>query len=39
MIGKSMEIIPQGTIHLKLGEEHYQWYVTRYVTACVCLTD
>ncbi|KAI0824172.1 Oxysterol-binding protein-domain-containing protein [Trametes gibbosa] len=23
--GKSMEIIPQGTIHLKLGEEHFQW--------------
>ncbi|OBZ78759.1 Oxysterol-binding protein-related protein 3 [Grifola frondosa] len=23
--GKSMEIIPQGTIHLKFGEEHYQW--------------
>ncbi|TBU64886.1 Oxysterol-binding protein-domain-containing protein [Dichomitus squalens] len=23
--GKSMEIIPQGTIHLKLREEHYEW--------------
>ncbi|KAI0639227.1 Oxysterol-binding protein-domain-containing protein [Trametes polyzona] len=23
--GKSMEIIPQGTIHLKLGEERFQW--------------
>ena len=22
-----MEIIPQGTIHLKLGDEHYEWYV------------
>ena len=25
LIGKSMEIIPQGTIHLKLGDEHYEW--------------
>ena len=24
--GKSMEIIPQGTIHLKLGDDHYEWY-------------
>ncbi|KAH9944530.1 Oxysterol-binding protein-domain-containing protein [Epithele typhae] len=23
--GKSMEIIPQGTIHLNLGNEHYEW--------------
>ncbi|KAI0735357.1 Oxysterol-binding protein-domain-containing protein [Earliella scabrosa] len=23
--GKSMEIIPQGTIHLKLGDDHYEW--------------
>ncbi|KAI0374348.1 hypothetical protein BV20DRAFT_961492 [Pilatotrama ljubarskyi] len=23
--GKSMEIIPQGTLHLKLGEEHFEW--------------
>ncbi|KAI0651676.1 Oxysterol-binding protein-domain-containing protein [Trametes meyenii] len=23
--GKSMEVIPQGTIHLKLGEDHYEW--------------
>ncbi|KAI0936144.1 hypothetical protein AcW1_000457 [Taiwanofungus camphoratus] len=23
--GKSLEIIPQGTIHLKIGNEHYQW--------------
>ncbi|OCH96631.1 hypothetical protein OBBRIDRAFT_743469 [Obba rivulosa] len=23
--GKSLEVIPQGTIHLKLGAEHYQW--------------
>ncbi|KAI8995464.1 Oxysterol-binding protein-domain-containing protein [Trametes punicea] len=23
--GKSMEIIPQGTIHLKFGEEHFEW--------------
>ena len=25
--GKSMEIIPQGTIPLKLGDEQYEWYV------------
>ncbi|RDX56050.1 hypothetical protein OH76DRAFT_1518658 [Lentinus brumalis] len=23
--GKSMEIIPQGTIHLRLGDEHFEW--------------
>ncbi|KAH9937519.1 Oxysterol-binding protein-domain-containing protein [Fomitopsis serialis] len=23
--GKSLEIIPQGTTHLKLGDEHYEW--------------
>lgn len=23
--GKSLEIIPQGTIHLKIGDQHYQW--------------
>ncbi|CAL1696578.1 unnamed protein product [Somion occarium] len=23
--GKSLEIIPQGTIHLNIGEEHYEW--------------
>lgn len=27
-IGKSLEIIPQGTTHLKLGDEHYQWCAT-----------
>lgn len=28
-IGKSLEIIPQGTTHLKLGDEHYEWCVER----------
>lgn len=33
-IGKSLEIIPQGTTHLKLGNEHYQWYVICSSTFC-----
>lgn len=24
-IGKSLEIIPIGTMHVKLGDDHYQW--------------
>ena len=25
--GKSLEIIPQGTTHLVIGPDHYEWYV------------
>ncbi len=25
--GKSLEVIPQGTIHLKIGNDHFTWYV------------
>ena len=24
--GKSLEIIPQGSIHLKIGQDHFVWY-------------
>ena len=24
-LGKSLEIIPTGTIHAKIGNDHYQW--------------
>lgn len=26
-LGKSLEIIPIGTIHVKMGDDHYQWWV------------
>lgn len=32
-IGKSLEIIPQGTIHLNVGDDHFEWYVLRIVRA------
>jgi hypothetical protein len=25
LLGKSLEIIPLGTNHLKIGSDHYQW--------------
>lgn len=27
VLGKSLEIIPLGTIHVKIGSDHYQWWV------------
>lgn len=24
-LGKSLEIIPQGTTHLKIGQDHFEW--------------
>lgn len=35
-----MEIIPQGTIHLRLGDEHFEWCViSRVVSAVVSGTE
>ena len=33
--GKSLEIIPQGTTHLVIGEDHYEWYVS----SCSCFSQ
>ncbi len=35
--GKSMEIIPQGTIHLRLGDEHFEWCVATRVGSSDCI--
>ena len=34
-IGKSLEIIPLGTTHAKIGNDHYYWYILLHQNAPV----
>ena len=34
-IGKSLEIIPLGTTHAKVGNDHYYWYILLHQNAPV----